>query len=92
MKRNRSNHDDEDDYRPSTKKSSKKRLKSSPSLRVTRLMKLDAARRAVFETVELLENILEQLPPLQIVICETVCRQVSDDIMPDYGTGTYQKL
>lgn len=96
MKRNRSYQDDEDEYEPPTKKTTrkttKKTPKKAPSLRVTRLMKVDASRRAVFETVELLENILEQLPPREIIVCERVCKQVSVGDEQEYLAGTDWRL
>ncbi|EME44363.1 hypothetical protein DOTSEDRAFT_53489 [Dothistroma septosporum NZE10] len=75
MKRSRSGQNDEGDYQPTAKRSTKRRVKRAPSLRVTRLMKVDAARRAVFETVELLENIFVQLPSREVILCVRVCRQ-----------------
>ncbi|KAI7180984.1 hypothetical protein KC316_g8534 [Hortaea werneckii] len=41
-------------------------------------MTTDAARRAVFETAELLENIFIQLPPRKIFVFQRVCKQFRD--------------
>ncbi|RMY67170.1 hypothetical protein D0864_11647 [Hortaea werneckii] len=46
--------------------------------RITRGMTTDAARRAVFETAELLENVMMQLPPRKIFVIQRVCKQFRD--------------
>ncbi|KXT05508.1 hypothetical protein AC578_3691 [Pseudocercospora eumusae] len=48
--------------------------------RVTRFMTTDASRRAVFDTVELLENILVHLTMFEIVRCRRVSSQFRDCI------------
>ncbi|OTA22973.1 hypothetical protein BTJ68_14019 [Hortaea werneckii EXF-2000] len=51
---------------------------TSTTRRVTRGMTTDAARRAVFGTAELLENIIMQLPPRKIFVIQRVCKQFRD--------------
>ncbi|RMY70973.1 hypothetical protein D0862_14669 [Hortaea werneckii] len=59
--------------------SRKKQAAETPtSRRITRGMTTDAARRAVFETAELLENIFVQLPPRKIFVIQRVCKQFRD--------------
>ncbi|GAB1742729.1 hypothetical protein NU219Hw_g8441t1 [Hortaea werneckii] len=59
--------------------SRKKQAAETPtSRRITRGMTTDAARRAVFETAELLENIFIQLPPRKIFVIQRVCKQFRD--------------
>ncbi|KAI7281629.1 hypothetical protein KC345_g4052 [Hortaea werneckii] len=59
--------------------SRKKQATETPSTRrITRGMTTDAARRAVFETAELLENIVMQLPPRKIFVIQRVCKQFRD--------------
>lgn len=41
-------------------------------------MTTDAARRAVLDTAELLENIMMQLPPRKIFVIQRVCKQFRD--------------
>lgn len=48
------------------------------STRVTRQMKIDGPRRAVFATAELLENIIINLSPKQIFAVQRVSRQFHD--------------
>ncbi|KAI7226378.1 hypothetical protein KC330_g8832 [Hortaea werneckii] len=56
----------------------KKAAEESTTRRITRGMTTDAARRAVFETAELLENIVIQLPPRKIFVIQRVCKQFRD--------------
>ncbi|KAI6893301.1 hypothetical protein KC318_g12354 [Hortaea werneckii] len=56
----------------------KKAAKTPTTRRITRVMTTDAARRAVFETAELLENIVMQLPPRKIFVIQRVCKQFRD--------------
>ncbi|KAI7595153.1 hypothetical protein KC343_g15577 [Hortaea werneckii] len=59
--------------------SRKKQATETPSTRrITRGMTTDAARRAVFDTAELLENIIMQLPPRKIFVIQRVCKQFRD--------------
>ena len=53
-------------------------------MRVTRTMKIDAPRQAVFKTAELLENILMHLPVKTVFGIQRVCRQFRDIV----GTST----
>ena len=56
----------------------KKAAEEPTTRRITRGMTTDAARRAVFETAELLENIIMQLPPRKIFVIQRVCKQFRD--------------
>ena len=56
----------------------KKAAEELTTRRITRGMTTDAARRAVFETAELLENIFMQLPPRKIFVIQRVCKQFRD--------------
>ncbi|KAI7158515.1 hypothetical protein KC349_g4800 [Hortaea werneckii] len=59
--------------------SRKKKAAEEPTTRrITRGMTTDAARRAVFETAELLENIFIQLPPRKSFVIQRVCKQFRD--------------
>ncbi|RMY57543.1 hypothetical protein D0863_12594 [Hortaea werneckii] len=59
--------------------SRKKKAAEEPTTRrITRGMTTDAARRAVFETAELLENVFIQLPPRKIFVIQRVCKQFRD--------------
>ncbi|KAI6788174.1 hypothetical protein KC360_g8708 [Hortaea werneckii] len=59
--------------------SNQKNATETPTTRrITRGMTTDAARRAVFETAELLENIFIQLPPRKIFVIQRVCKQFRD--------------
>ncbi|KAI6842891.1 Arp2/3 complex 16 kDa subunit ARPC5 [Hortaea werneckii] len=58
--------------------SRKRAVESPPTRRITRGMTTDAARRAVFDTAELLENILMQLPPRKIFVIQRVCKPFRD--------------
>lgn len=51
---------------------------TSSTHRVTRRMATDAAIRAVFDTAELLEQIMLQLPPATILTSQRVCHQFQD--------------
>lgn len=48
--------------------------------RVTRLMKVDGPRKAVFATAELLEKILLHLQPMNVIGAQRTCRQFRDII------------
>ncbi|KAI7340585.1 hypothetical protein KC315_g619 [Hortaea werneckii] len=56
----------------------KKAADEPTTRRITRGMTTDAARRAVFETAELLENVFIQLPPRKIFVIQRVCKQFRD--------------
>ncbi|KAI6893850.1 hypothetical protein KC318_g12377 [Hortaea werneckii] len=58
--------------------SRKKAAEEPTTRRITRGMTTDAARRAVFETAELLENVFIQLPPRKIFVIQRVCKQFRD--------------
>ncbi|KAI7541851.1 hypothetical protein KC331_g8320 [Hortaea werneckii] len=58
--------------------SRKKAAEENTTRRITHGMTTDAARRAVFDTAELLENIVMQLPPRKIFVIQRVCKQFRD--------------
>ncbi|KAK4547621.1 hypothetical protein LTR36_000578 [Oleoguttula mirabilis] len=60
------------------KKTQKRNVVDSASTRITRNMKIDGPRKAVFNTAELLENILVFVHPKKVVAATRVCRQFRD--------------